>query len=304
MKKLIPVFLMLLLFFSGCSKEETAVYDLVVCDSNLTSLNGYMDSFENENYKVETVDFKADQAADLLACLEKDSDGLNSITVYSQTLTDQQAEDFVLLAQSNNIPIIFSFADISDEILDSYDKAVSIDTDYYHAAEITARKMTDYWHDSIILDTDENLIFRFAVVTDENSPADYKHFHDSLIDCIELYGIPMQLSGTVLSEDITSDEDIEELKEENEGVIIISDSAAAYIENYNADGDGVEIITISHSDKNIWSEKFSVLNCFVDHRQYKKAADEIISNFNSHRYLFDDISFPYINKTIYISATV
>lgn len=304
MKKIIPALFTLLLLFSGCSKEETVIYDMVICDTSLSGLTDYLSSFESDNYRVKNIDFKADQTADLLTYLKENNDGLNSITIYSDNITKDQAEEFILVAEDNNIPVIFSFADLDAETLESYDKAVGIDTDYFHAAEITAEKITDYWNENIIIDSDDNKIFKFAVISDKDSCADFKNFHNTLINCIELYGIPMQITKTINSQDIDSDEDLEEIKSENEGIIIISDSADDYIENYTADGDGVEIITITHDTEKLFSDKFSVLNCFVNHTQYKKAVEEIISNFNSHRYLFEDISFPYIGKSVYISATI
>ena len=170
--------------------------------------------------------------------------------------------------------------------------------------EITAEKMTDYWNDDIIIDRDGNYIFKFAVVKDEELSADMQAFHDTIIDRIELYGIPMQLTETVDAEDIGDAEDLEEIKENNEGIIVVSTSLISVLEEYSAEGDGVEVITVTQNNENIFSSKFSVLNCFVDYRQYKKAADELIDNYNNRNYMLEDFSFPYIDKTIYIPATV
>ena len=142
------------------------------------------------------------------------------------------------------------------------------------------------------------------MVKDEALSDAMQNFHDTLIAGIELYGIPMQLSETVFAEDISSAEELEELKSENEGIIVISDSVLPYVEEYSSEGDGIEIIVISNDTDNNFSSDSSVLNCFVDYTLYKDAADELLSNYNSREYLLKDFSFPYIDKTIYISATV
>ena len=48
MKKIIPALFTLLLLFSGCSKEETVIYDMVICDTSLSELTEYLSGFEND----------------------------------------------------------------------------------------------------------------------------------------------------------------------------------------------------------------------------------------------------------------
>ena len=304
MRRLIPLLLAFALLFTACSKEETVRYDLVVCDSALTAVGEYIDSFENEGCRVEKMDFDAEQISGLFASIKESEDAVNSLTVYSEDISAEICDVLMAFAKKENIPLIFSIADVSAEVLESYDKAFCIKTDYTHAAEIAAEKMTEYWKKDIIIDSDENLIFKFAVVKDAELSADMQNFLDTLIADIELYGIPMQHSATVNSEDITSAADLEKLKSENEGIIVISDKVLPFIGEYSADDDGVEIITVTDNTENDFSGDFTVLNCFVDYTQYKAAADEIIGNYNSREYLLKDFSFPYIDKTIYIPATI
>ena len=304
MRRIISVIFAALIFLCGCSKKEVVKYDLIVCDNALTTIGSYMDSFKGDAVRVEHTDFTADHISGLLVSLEESDDVVNSITVYSENITEDVSGELIAFASEENIPVIFAIGEIPQEILASYDKAFSINTNYTHAAEITAEKMTDYWNDDIIIDRDGNYIFKFAVVKDEELSADMQAFHDTIIDRIELYGIPMQLTETVDAEDIGDAEDLEEIKENNEGIIVVSTSLISVLEEYSAEGDGVEVITITQNNENIFSSKFSVLNCFVDYRQYKKAADELIDNYNNRNYMLEDFSFPYIDKTIYIPATV
>ncbi len=304
MKRLISVLLAIAFVFSGCSKEEVIRYDLVIYDNSLSEVGEFLNSFENENYVVETVDFSSFNATEFLAIYKENIKSVNSITIYSENISDETADEFISFAEDAKIPVIFSIADMSDEMLDSYDKAFSIKTDYTHAAEMAAEKMTEYWKKHIILDSDDNLIFKFAVVKDAELSADMQSFLDTLIADIELYGIPMQLSETVISDDISSAEDLEGLKLENEGIIVISDAVLPLIAEYSSENDGVEIITVTNNTENNFSGDFTVLNCFVDYTQYKKAADELIINYNNRDYLLNGLSFPYIEKTIFIPATV
>lgn len=304
MRRIISVIFAALIFLCGCSKKEVIKYDLIVCDNALTTLGSYMDSFKGDAVRVEHTDFTADHISGLLVSLEESDDVVNSITVYSENIPEDVSGELIAFASEENIPVIFAVDEIPQEILASYDKAFSINTNYTHAAEITAEKMTDYWNDDIIIDRDGNYIFKFAVVKDEELSADMQAFHDTIIDRIELYGIPMQLTETVDAKDIGDAEDLEEIKENNEGIIVVSTSLISVLEEYSAEGDGVEVITVTQNNENIFSSKFSVLNCFVDYRQYKKAADELIDNYNNRNYMLEDFSFPYIDKTIYIPATV
>ncbi|MBE6878446.1 MAG: hypothetical protein E7488_04695 [Ruminococcaceae bacterium] len=304
MRRLISVLLVFALVFSGCSKEEVIRYDLVICDNSLSEVSEFLNSFESETYIVETADFASLNADEILAVYRENIKSVNSITVYSENISDETAAAFISFAEDAKVPVIFSIADMSAEVLESYDKAFSIKTDYTHAAEMAAEKMTEYWKKHIILDSDDNLIFKFAVVKDAELSADMQDFLDTLIADIELYGIPMQLSETVISDDISSAEELEELKHENEGIIVISDGILPLIAEYSAENDGVEIITVTNNTENDFSGDFTVLNCFVDYTQYKKAADELVDNYNNREYLLNDISFPYIEKAIYIPATV
>lgn len=304
MKRIISVIFAVLIFLCGCGKEDAVRYDLVVCDSTLVSLGSYMDSFKTENLNVEHTDFTADRISGLLALLGESDDEINSVTVYSENITDEISALFIAFAEEKNIPVIFSLSDIPPETLAGYDKAFAICTDFTHAAEITAEKMTDYWNDDTIIDSDENFIFKFAVIKDKELSADMQAFHDTLIDRIELYGIPMQISETVDAEDIDDAGELEELKENSEGIVIVSADLIPLIEEYNAEGDGVEIFTITSGTENSFSSKFAVLNCFVNYEHYKKAADKLIENYNNKDYMLEDFSFPYADKTIYIPATV
>ena len=304
MRRIIPIILAVVLLFSGCSKKDAVTYDLIVCDSELTTLSEYLGTFSSENCKVENIQFVQEQIDLILDSVKKSDDTVNSITLYGENISEDQAVQFIKFAEKRNIPVIFSFAEISNEILESYDKAYSVHTDYINAAEITAEKITDLWRENIIIDEDRNYIFKFAVIKDENITADMQNYLDTLLYCMELYGIPMQLTETIDSADITSVSDLEAIKDENEGVIAVSDIILPLLSKYSVDGDGVEIITLSHNSKNIYSENSAILNCLIDYTQYTDASSHIIENYNQRQYLLENFPYLYVNKTIYIPATV
>ena len=304
MKKLIFILVLSLLALCGCSKKEVIVYDFVICDKELASAAKYLKGFENENYVVNVTDFSEESLNAIIQGLDDNADGLNSVTVYSENLAEEMAVKFVEIAKDNKIPVVFAITEISDEVLQSYDKVYAINTDYTHAAEITAEKVTDYWHKNIIIDRDKNLIFSFAVIKDDKLDENMESFLDTLVADIELYGIPMQVNETVSASEIDDAEDIEKIKENNEGIIIVSNSISDYLAEYSSEGDGVEVIAVTHDVQNLFSSDFNILNCFVNYTQYKVAADKIIENYNNREYLLNDFSFPYIDKTIYIPATV
>ena len=99
MKKLIFILVLSLLTLCGCSKEEVVVYDLVVCDSALSSAADYLKGFETENYVVNVTEFTDEKLNEIFTGLETNSDGLNSVTVYGENLSEEMAVRFVSVAE-------------------------------------------------------------------------------------------------------------------------------------------------------------------------------------------------------------
>lgn len=307
MKKLIAILLLTIFTISlcGCStKEEVVPYDLSVCDAEMTEMYAYLEQFADENHKVDSCEVTFDKSEEYIDALKENADGLNSITVYSRNVSDEIAQSFINLAKKKNIPVTFAFSAVSDEVLTSYDKAFSIETNYLHAAEMTAEKIKQLWSEGVIADADKNMIFSFSVVKNSELSPEMQGYYERLIADIELYGVPMQLVSEISPEEIYSAENLIALNEANEALIIIDSTALPYINQYTPYGSGVEIICLSQAPQNPIEQNSFVSNCFIDYAHYKTAADEIISNFNNRQYPLISISFPVIDRTVFIPAEI
>lgn len=305
MKRLISLLFVCCLFLCGCSeKEEIVTYDLAICDVAMTEMCEYISGFESENYTVMQTEFSLQHLDVIISALNTYSEGLNSITLYSENITDESAQLFIDFVKEKRLPVTFAFSNISNETLNSYDKAFCITTNYKHAGEMTAEKIKQLWADDVIIDADDNMIFTFASVKNEEMSPDMQIFYDTLIAGIELYGVPMQINGDISPDEVTSGDSIVALNEANEALIIMDKSAAAYINDYTPYSSGVEIITITENYHNTLIESPFALHCFIDYSMYKQAADEIIRNFNNRQYPLIEISYPCIDRTIYIPATI
>ena len=305
MIRLISVLFACCLFLCGCGeKEEFVSYDLAICDITMTETCDYLNSFENENFSVMETEVSSEHFNVILSALKTSSEGLNSITVYSKNTTDENAQQFIDFAKTKEVPVTFAFSNISTETLKSYDKAFCIVTNYKHAAEMTAKKIHSLWSDNIIKDADSNKIFTFASVKNEVLSPEMQVFHNTLIAGIELYGVPMQINSSISPDGITSGDSLVALNENNEALIVVDNSAAAYINDYTPYSDGIELITVTESYQNSLTEAPCALNCFIDYSMYKQAADEIIRNYNNRQYPLIEMSFPCIERTVYIPATV
>ena len=305
MKRLIALLFVVCTILCGCSeKKEIIPYDLAICDVAMNEMCDYLNGFENENYKVEKIDFTAEQLAGVITALQENNNGLNSITLYGKNITDEMAHQTIAFADTLEIPVTFAFSNISTDTLKSYDKAFCITTNYTHAAEITAKKIDELWDSNIIIDADKNMLFAFASVKTAELSAEMQTYYDTLVAGIELYGVPMEIGGDISPDEVTSGDSLVAFNATNEALIVIDKASLPYINEYTPYSSGVELITFSEGSENIFAENSSVLHCFVDYDDYKLAADEIIKNFNNRQYPLITNSFPVIERTVYIPATV
>ena len=305
MRRLISILFTVCLLLCGCSeKEEIVQYDLAIVDTDMSEMCEYLNSFENENYTVMETEFSSGHIDIIISALKTYSEGLNSITIYSKNTTEETAQKFIEFVKTKELPVTFAFSNVSTDVLNSYDKAFCITTNYTHAAEITAEKIKALWADGTIIDADDNMIFTFASVKKEELSADMQAFFDTLIAGIELYGVPMQINSDISPDEVVSGESLVALNEANEALIVVDKSAASYISQYTPYSNGIEIITFTENCENSLADSSFVLHCFLDYTKYKQAADEIVENFNNRQYPLLDISFPVIDRTIFIPATV
>lgn len=305
MKRLISVLFICCLLFCGCSKKEEFVpYDLAICDVAMAEISEYISSFDNENFSVMETEFSSAHVDVIISALKTSSNGLKSITLYSENISTETAEKFISLVKMTNIPVIFAFSDIPTETLESYDKAFCIVTDYIHAGEITAENIKHLWTNGTITDKNDDKIFTFSVVKEETSSPDYEAFYSTVINRIELYGVPMQVKSIVTPEEIAGIEALDALKADSEGVIIISDKTSDLLHEYSTENENIEFITIQQNTASHFSESGYILTCFIDYKNYKFAVDEILRNYNNRQYPLIDMSFYVENRTVFIPATI
>ena len=305
MKRLISILITCTLLFYGCSeKEEIVQYDLAICDVAMIEMCEYLNGFQAENYHVIETEFSSEHIDEIISTLSENSDGLNSITLYSENITDETVLKFIDFVKTEQLPVTFAFSDVSNETLKSYDKAFCITTNYTHAAEITAEKIKQLWTENTIIDADSNKIFTFAVVKNEDLSPKIQAFYETVIAGIELYGVPMQINGDISPEEVISGESLVALNKSNEALIVIDKSAAEYISDYTPYSSGVELITITENYSNTLTDCSYTLNCFIDYTLYKQAADEIVRNFNNRQYPLIEMSFPCMERTVFIPANI
>ncbi|MBE6887405.1 MAG: hypothetical protein E7484_03175 [Ruminococcaceae bacterium] len=304
MKKLIILLFSLIFIFSGCSTNEQPVYDLAVCNTEMTEFAEYLKGFESENYKLEKIEFSQEKLTEFTAALKENTDGLNSITFYGEGIDEELAASLIKFAKQINIPVTFAFSDISTETLTVYDKAFCITTNYTHAAEITAVKLKQLWSEGIIADSNEDQIFSFSIIKEESETDNLESYCNTLIAGIELYGIPMQINSTVSPADIADAQNLADLKVENEGIIVISPDVLPVVSQYATESENVEIITIQQGIENSFADSAYDVNCFINYKDYKLAADEIIANFNNRQYPLIESSFHVKDRTVFIPATI
>ena len=304
MKKIASLLAVLVFLFTGCNNQSEAKSDLSLCDSSLNDMFQYLETKQDETDKLESFDYSNDNITALLERLGTEGEGLNSITVYSKNITDETASQFIAVARQNNIPVTFAMSEISSDILSVYDKAFSITTNYFHAAEEMAMRIKEMWTSGTINDIDSNQIFTFSVIKSEYSDVYTELFYTHLTENMELYGIPMQINNILTPTELESEDTLAELRNNSEGFVVLADELLPYYAQYPPAGDGVEIITLQEGTTNTVKDYPFVACCYIDYKNYKLVADEILDGFNEKEFPLDDVLFPYIERTVYIPATV
>ena len=304
MKKLLFVLMLLSFAFSGCTKEEYVRYDLAICDFGMNTVCEYMSGFESENFRVMNTEFSDEQLDIVIKALNASNEGLESITVYSKNVSVEYAEQFISFAKTKEIPIVFVFSAIDDDILTEYDKAFCITTNYSHAAEELALKVDKLWENNEIIDVDTNMIFSFSVIFDDIKSENTESFYNCLTYNMELYGIPMQVKNSLTVSDLNNEEVISSLKNSNEGFIVLADELLPYYGQYAPAGEGFELITLTEGIENPAADYPFVISCFIDYKDYKLASDEILRGYRNKEFPLDSVTFPYINRTVFIPAHI
>ena len=303
MKKtaIIPlIFIFFTFIFTSCAEEKTNV-DLIICDSAYPAFYEFLGGFSSAETSVQNIEFKNENLH--FESLEETSN-ITSLSVYGENISEEFAQTAVEFAKERNIPVIFSFSNINDNVLNLYDKAYCITTDYTYAGEITAQKINQLWDEGVIVDADGNQIFAFTVIKDDAMSQNMQSFYDSVIKNIEIYGVPMQHNGDVNLSEITSIDSLNQLAASNEGIIFALSGNLPVLSEFVPSGSEVKFIGICKGKENIYSPLSFVSSCFIDFNLYKQTADTIISNCKNHAIPFENMEYVYINKTITIPAEI
>lgn len=298
-KILIP-FLFLLVFFTGCNKEEVPKYNLNIISPTFEQVYEQYSQEQNETNKY--VLQSANEYSELLSSEKLPL--IESVTICDDNISDTSVQEIIDLCKSKNIPVFFMMNDINKDILKTYDKAFCISADYTYIGEAFASYINNIWKNEI-KDRDDNKIFTFSVIKPENLSNVQQTFYESLLKNIELLGIPLQqLDEIYLSKgDIVSY--CEENKKDNEAFFILdSSSLSLFPDNYTPYGDGVEILGIDFASQNSYTDFPYIKICLIDYTDYFDTRNIILQNIQDKIYPFENLELDVIDKTIYINPVI
>ncbi|MBQ5783000.1 MAG: hypothetical protein IIV99_06420 [Oscillospiraceae bacterium] len=301
MKKLILLLLTVVFCFAGCSGKEIPSYNLAICDETLEQLSTYLSQQETESFKTESCDFSAETLAQKAQEIADSKDKINCITLFGD-VGEETALLFVETAKEKDIPVVFAFDDTSNDVLSGYDKAVCIKTNYTHTAEMSAIKIKELWADGHIADSDENMIMSFAGITDDSDAT--REYYNALVKNIEIYGVPIQHNGTVLPNSINEKESWDAFMADNEFVIVCHSFMHTALSEYTTESGKKEFLIFDTTDDDSTRKLDFAVNCYISFEDYKQAVDEVVANFEQRTFILNNLSYPYIDKTIYIPAEI
>ncbi|MEG1896034.1 MAG: hypothetical protein RR162_07305, partial [Oscillospiraceae bacterium] len=197
MKRIIfTIIAVMAISFTACSVQEKPIqYNLTICDDALVQIFNELKPTRSPENRVELQNFTQ---YNILDFIKADTDeNISTLTIYSESLSQEDILSIISFVKERNIPIIFACQFVDSKVLATYDKAFCVTTDYVYAAEVFASKMFELWRDGSIIDRDGNKIFSYTVLKDENSPEYLSTFYTNLIANLEIYGIPLQQNEEV-----------------------------------------------------------------------------------------------------------
>ncbi len=299
LKFLIP-FLFLLIFFTGCNKEEVIKYNLNIISPTFEEIYEQYSLEENETNKY--VLKSANEYSTILS--NEILSSLESLTICDDDISEENVQEIINLCKSKNISVFFMMNDINKDILNTYDKAFCISANYTYIGEAFAGYIKNIWQNEI-KDRDDNKIFTFSVIKPEKLSIVQQTFYESLLKNIELLGIPLQQ----LDEIFLSNGDIinycEENKKLNEAFFILdSSSLILFPNNYTPYSDGIEILGMDFASHNNYSEFPYIKICLINYKDYFETRNIVLKNIQNKIYPFENLEFDVIDKTIYIKPII
>ncbi len=224
-----------------------------------------------------------------------------SVSIFSETFTDEDSIWVTDFCKGKNIPIIFMGCPVTDNTLENYDKAYKIYYDYELAGEVFAEFTKQVWTNRII-DKNGDQIFEFAVITPETVRSNYQIFYDSYLHYIELIGIPLEEKEVIYLSQGDLVNYCRENRAETEGFMILSDEYLRFLSRgYRPESGGIELLGLSEDSP---YETGSAARCVIGYQEFFNARNTILSNIDRKIYPFENLRNNVIGKTVYISPTV
>lgn len=300
MKKItaLIIAIMVCIFCTACSKneEENTKYNLIIISPEYIKVSEKIESNLSDDELL-----YCDNPYELIETIDDDVlKTLKSITIFSQNYSQEFTENVINKCKKNNIPVFFMFGNVDNSVLDSYDKAFCISTDFTYIGEDYAEKIHSMWKDTIY-DRDKNKILSLSFVYTDEISQNVSDFSESLFYNLELLGIP-----TDKHTDITGDAETvlaycKENSSKNEVYIILSQELLPlFHDNYPPVSDGVELLGLLEDFDNNYIDDNTFSLCFLDYQDFFNAKNSIMTNIENRKYPFENFEYLLIDKTAYI----
>ncbi len=297
MKKLTYLILLfaISLFLTSCQKQETPSFSIAFINSSDNAILDYAND-NLENYAVVDLNNSEYSASYYLERIE-DYSIINSIMVFDETVDDNLASELIEFIKPHNVPISFAFANLSEDTLNSYDKAYNFTLDYTYMGEVLAKKADALWT-SGTLDTNSSLLLEFSSLGYSNQNENEIELYTSFVKNIELLGIPY----SILSEDYIDvpEQAVVILSENTKSETIVILDNQLLNEVYQSYTGAAPLIGFNFSTLDRYTDS-SIL--FVDYSNYFDTSLKIFENIENKIYPFTDISLPLEGKTFYLTPT-
>ncbi len=186
MKKLFLFTLILTMIcsFAGCSGERENVGDVHVfyytySDTYISSVRSALgNALKNASVSYQDYDSNGNQTTQTEQVQTAITKGAKLLVVnIVNTGSDDAAQGIITLAKNANVPLIFFNREVSDEVVNSYDKCVFIGTDAKEAGYMQGDMIGDYVvnnFDSVDLNKDGNISYILFKGEEGNNEAIYR----------------------------------------------------------------------------------------------------------------------------------
>ncbi len=282
--------------FSACSNKNDESYNLAFINSSDANIINYSKTLENYT----TIDLHKFNTSPLeyLNSIE-DISLISNIIIFDESFNDELASEFLEIIKPYNIPIAFALCDISEEVINSYDKAYNFKINYTYMGEILASIVDNLWTNGN-LDTNSSKLLEFSVIGYDNQSENEKEMYSSFLKNIELLGIPY----SVISEDYifvsSSASTLIEEQTKSELVFILNNELLNYV--YPSYTSASPIVSHNFSTNNPYSENINILS--LDYTDIFTTSFKIFENIENALYPFEDITLHKIGKTIYLNPKI